>query len=71
LLLDDGKDSEIYLRSLPNGTVNNPAGTAAIESTPNNLFGKTLNRLNVGRSTTLVRFQEELQKDLLAHKILT
>ena len=31
-----------------NGTVNNPAGTAAIERTPINLLGKTLNKLNVG-----------------------
>ena len=32
-----------------NGTVNNPNGTAAIERTPNNLFGKTRNKLNVGK----------------------
>ena len=32
-----------------NGTVNNPTGTAAIESTPSNLLGKTLNKLNVGK----------------------
>jgi hypothetical protein len=32
-----------------NGTVNNPNGTAAIESTPNNLLGKTRNKLNVGK----------------------
>nr|YP_009497688.1 cytochrome b6/f complex subunit IV [Acanthoceras zachariasii]AWT40401.1 cytochrome b6/f complex subunit IV [Acanthoceras zachariasii] len=31
------------------GTVANPKGTAAIASTPNNLFGKTLNKLNVGK----------------------
>ena len=30
-------------------TVNNPAGTAAIEKTPNNLFGNTRNKLNVGK----------------------
>jgi hypothetical protein len=27
----------------------NPAGTAAIERTPNNLLGKTRNKLNVGK----------------------
>ena len=32
-----------------NGTVSNPAGTAAIERTPNNLLGKTRNKLNVGK----------------------
>jgi hypothetical protein len=32
-----------------NGTVNKPAGTAAIASTPSNLFGKTRNKLNVGK----------------------
>jgi hypothetical protein len=31
------------------GTVNKPAGTAAIERTPNNLLGKTLNKLKVGK----------------------
>ena len=32
-----------------NGTVINPAGTAAIANTPNNLLGKTRNKLNVGK----------------------
>ena len=32
-----------------NGTVIKPAGTAAIASTPNNLFGNTRNKLNVGK----------------------
>ena len=32
-----------------NGTVIKPAGTAAIANTPNNLFGKTRNKLNVGK----------------------
>ena len=32
-----------------NGTVINPAGTAAIAKTPNNLFGKTRNKLKVGK----------------------
>ncbi len=32
-----------------NGTVINPNGTAAIAKTPNNLFGKTRNKLNVGK----------------------
>ena len=32
-----------------NGTVNKPAGTAAIERTPNNLLGNTRNKLNVGK----------------------
>jgi hypothetical protein len=32
-----------------NGTVINPAGTAAIANTPNNLFGNTRNKLNVGK----------------------
>ena len=32
-----------------NGTVINPAGTAAIANTPSNLFGKTLNKLKVGK----------------------
>ena len=32
-----------------NGTVNKPAGTAAIDNTPNNLLGKTRNKLNVGK----------------------
>ena len=32
-----------------NGTVNKPNGTAAIDATPNNLFGKTRNKLNVGK----------------------
>lgn len=32
-----------------NGTVINPAGTDAIANTPNNLFGKTRNKLNVGK----------------------
>ena len=32
-----------------NGTVNNPAGTAAIERTPSNLLGNTRNKLNVGK----------------------
>ena len=32
-----------------NGTVIKPAGTAAIAKTPNNLLGKTLNKLNVGK----------------------
>ena len=31
------------------GTVNNPTGTAAIDNTPNNLFGNTRNKLNVGK----------------------
>ena len=31
------------------GTVTNPNGTAAIASTPNNLFGNTRNKLNVGK----------------------
>ena len=31
------------------GTVINPSGTAAIDKTPNNLFGKTRNKLNVGK----------------------
>jgi hypothetical protein len=31
------------------GTVINPNGTDAIERTPNNLFGITRNRLNVGK----------------------
>ena len=31
------------------GTVNNPNGTAAIEATPNNLLGKTRNKLKVGK----------------------
>jgi hypothetical protein len=29
--------------------LSNPAGTAAIERTPNNLLGKTRNKLNVGK----------------------
>ncbi len=32
-----------------NGTVINPNGTAAIDSTPKSLFGITLKRLNVGK----------------------
>jgi len=32
-----------------NGTVINPAGTAAIANTPNNLFGNTLHKLKVGK----------------------
>src|SRR5210317_306196 len=32
-----------------NGTVINPAGTAAIANTPNNLLGNTRNKLNVGK----------------------
>src|SRR5210317_1593717 len=32
-----------------NGTVINPNGTAAIANTPNNLFGNTRNKLNVGK----------------------
>ena len=32
-----------------NGTVIKPAGTAAIANTPNNLFGKIRNKLNVGK----------------------
>ena len=32
-----------------NGTVIKPAGTAAIAKTPNNLFGNTRNKLNVGK----------------------
>ena len=32
-----------------NGTVTRPAGTAAIAKTPNNLFGNTRNKLNVGK----------------------
>ena len=32
-----------------NGTVINPAGTAAIAKTPNNLLGNTRNKLNVGK----------------------
>jgi hypothetical protein len=32
-----------------NGTVINPTGTAAIANTPNNLFGNTRNKLNVGK----------------------
>ena len=32
-----------------NGTVINPAGTAAIANTPSNLLGKTRNKLNVGK----------------------
>ena len=32
-----------------NGTVINPNGTAAIAKTPNNLFGNTRNKLNVGK----------------------
>jgi hypothetical protein len=32
-----------------NGTVIRPAGTAAIDKTPNNLLGITLRRLNVGK----------------------
>ena len=32
-----------------NGTVNKPAGTAAIDKTPNNLLGNTRNILNVGK----------------------
>jgi hypothetical protein len=32
-----------------NGTVIKPTGTAAIDRTPNNLFGITLRRLNVGK----------------------
>ena len=31
------------------GTVNKPTGTAAIDKTPNNLFGNTRNKLNVGK----------------------
>ena len=31
------------------GTVIRPAGTAAIDKTPNNLLGITLRRLNVGK----------------------
>ena len=31
------------------GTVINPTGTAAIDSTPSNLFGITLNKLKVGK----------------------
>src|SRR6476646_1357536 len=31
------------------GTVIKPAGTAAIESTPNNLLGRTRNKLKVGK----------------------
>ena len=31
------------------GTVIRPAGTAAIANTPNNLLGKTRNKLNVGK----------------------
>ena len=30
------------------GTVNKPAGTAAIDRTPINLFGRTRSKLNVG-----------------------
>ena len=32
-----------------NGTVINPKGTDAIANTPNNLLGKTRNKLNVGK----------------------
>ena len=32
-----------------NGIVINPAGTAAIANTPNNLLGNTRNKLNVGK----------------------
>lgn len=32
-----------------NGTVIKPRGTAAIANTPNNLLGKTRNKLNVGK----------------------
>ena len=32
-----------------NGTVISPNGTEAIAKTPNNLFGKTRNKLNVGK----------------------
>ena len=32
-----------------NGTVISPKGTAAIAKTPNNLFGNTRNKLNVGK----------------------
>ena len=32
-----------------NGIVISPAGTAAIANTPNNLFGNTRNKLNVGK----------------------
>ena len=32
-----------------NGTVISPAGTAAIAKTPNNLLGKTRNKLKVGK----------------------
>jgi hypothetical protein len=32
-----------------NGTVINPNGTEAIAKTPNNLFGNTRNKLNVGK----------------------
>ena len=31
------------------GTVNKPAGTAAIKTTPNNLFGTVLNNWNTGK----------------------
>ena len=42
-------ETDYPVESLVKGTVTKPNGTAAIASTPNNLFGKTRNKLNVGK----------------------